>query len=393
MATPLKVLIIEDSEDDVAALLHELRRGGYEPDFERVETPEAMKSALTEKSWDLIIADYSMPRFSALAALTMVQESELDLPFIILSGVIGEDAAVAAMKAGAHDYVFKGNMTRLVPAIEREIQEAAGRARHRELENTTEQLVETYEERVRNEKLIAIGRWSGGVAHDLRNPLGAISNAAYTLNKWLAADGAAQSNTRVADSIKMIKQEVSRADAILSNLLDYSQLRRPSLTLVDLAQVINECLARVEENDRVQTDEVQITKVIEPDLPPILADSVHISRVFENLAINACEAMPDGGQLTVRAWASEVYAEVDICDTGVGIEDETIQNLFDPLFTTKIQGTGLGLAICADIVARHGGTLDVSSTIGLGTTFTVKLPLEGQVAYKLALKQPNNGSG
>src|SRR5712692_85455 len=129
MKTPLRVLIVEDCEDDAELLLHELRRGGYDPLFERVETAQAMGAALARQEWDIVIADYSLPQFSGLAALTLVQERGLDLPFIIVSGAIGEDTAVAAMKAGAHDYLLKGKLARLVPAIERELREAGERQR------------------------------------------------------------------------------------------------------------------------------------------------------------------------------------------------------------------------------------------------------------------------
>lgn len=121
---PLRVLMVEDSEDDALLLLRELRKGGYNPIFERVYTPEAMKTALEKEAWDVVIADYVMPRFSGLEALSLLQQSGLDLPFIIVSGKIGEDIAVEAMRAGAHDYFLKGNLARLVPAIERELREA-----------------------------------------------------------------------------------------------------------------------------------------------------------------------------------------------------------------------------------------------------------------------------
>ncbi|MCX9026399.1 MAG: PAS domain S-box protein [Candidatus Methanoperedens sp.] len=117
--------MVEDSEDDALLLIRELRRGAYKPTFERVDNPEAMKAALENKTWDVVIADYVMPRFSGLDALTLLHRSGLDLPFIIVSGKIGEDIAVEAMRAGANDYFLKGNLARLVPAIERELREAA----------------------------------------------------------------------------------------------------------------------------------------------------------------------------------------------------------------------------------------------------------------------------
>jgi PAS domain S-box-containing protein len=124
MGLPLNVLIVEDSEDDFLLLLRELRKGGYEPVFERAETAAEMKSALGKQSWDIIISDYKLPNFSGLHALKLLKDARVDLPFILVSGTIGEEIAVGAMKAGANDYVMKNNLSRLVPAIRRELREA-----------------------------------------------------------------------------------------------------------------------------------------------------------------------------------------------------------------------------------------------------------------------------
>lgn len=134
MGKPLRVLIIEDSEDDTLLLLRELRRSGYEVEFERVETAPAMQSALSQKTWDLILSDYSMPEFSAPKALELLKASSLDIPFIIISGTIGEETAVAALKAGANDFLVKGKFSRLGPAIERELREAESRNERRRAE-------------------------------------------------------------------------------------------------------------------------------------------------------------------------------------------------------------------------------------------------------------------
>ena len=129
----LRVLIVEDSEDDAELLAIELKRGGYQPIYQRVETPLGMQKALNEKmSWDIVLADYALPYFSAIAALDLLKNYKLDLPFIIVSGKIGEDTAIAAMKAGAHDYLLKGKLARLVPAVERELREAILRQEHRQ---------------------------------------------------------------------------------------------------------------------------------------------------------------------------------------------------------------------------------------------------------------------
>ena len=135
MDAPLKVLLVEDSEDDALLLLRELRRGGYEPLCERVDTAAAMEAALEERTWDIVISDHSMPAFSSSAALELLRaKGFVDMPFIIVSGQIGEDVAVAAMKAGAHDYIMKDNLARLNTAIERELREAEGRRERRRAE-------------------------------------------------------------------------------------------------------------------------------------------------------------------------------------------------------------------------------------------------------------------
>src|SRR5438128_6168968 len=141
---PLRVLIIEDSEFDARILVNTLRQGGYQPTFQRVDTAEGLRAALKEECWDIILSDYNMPGFSAPEALTIVQESGLDLPFIIISGGIGEDVAVAAMKAGANDYLMKGNLARLAPAVERELREAETRAAGRRSEEALRESEQRY---------------------------------------------------------------------------------------------------------------------------------------------------------------------------------------------------------------------------------------------------------
>src|ERR1044071_1127103 len=128
---PLKLLLVEDSEDDAELLLLELRRGGYAPDFVRVDNPEDMCAALEQRDWELIISDYVMPRFSGPAVLSLMRSRGSDLPIIIVSGHIGEDIAVSAMKAGANDYVMKDRLARLVPAVARELREAEVRRARR----------------------------------------------------------------------------------------------------------------------------------------------------------------------------------------------------------------------------------------------------------------------
>lgn len=198
MNDPLRVLIVEDSEDDALLILRELRRCGYTPVCERVDTAAAMKSALQTKDWDIILADYSMPNFSAPAALALLKENGIDLPFIIISGSIGEEIAVAMMKAGAHDYLMKNNLARLAPAIERELTEAEVRRKRRQ----AEALLRESEERYRN---------LFETAHDIIQSVAPDGRFQFVNRAWLETMG------YTLDEVKSL----TLPDIILPELLDH----------------------------------------------------------------------------------------------------------------------------------------------------------------------------
>jgi PAS domain S-box-containing protein len=145
MGKPLRVMIVGDSEDDALLVVRALRKGGYDTTYDRVETAEAMRASLRQKHWDVILCDYKLPRFSGRGALKLYQETKLDIPFIIVSGAIGEETAVEAMKVGAHDYIMKDNLSRLVPAIERELKEAETRSQRKR----AEEIIRNSEEKFR----------------------------------------------------------------------------------------------------------------------------------------------------------------------------------------------------------------------------------------------------
>src|SRR5690242_17479104 len=174
---PLKALIVEDNERDAALLLRELRRGGYEPESERVDTAEALNAALDRQLWDVVFSDYSMPHFTATAALTVVRERGFDTPFIIVSGTIGEETAVEAMRAGANDFMPKGAMARLLPAIDRELREAAARGERKKMR----------EQLMISERMASVGLLSASVAHEINNPLAVIvANLEFALQRFEA---------------------------------------------------------------------------------------------------------------------------------------------------------------------------------------------------------------
>jgi formate hydrogenlyase transcriptional activator len=162
MSTPLRLLLVEDSADDAALVVRELKKGGYEVHFRNVDSPEAMDAAMNDEEWDVVVCDYSMPHFSGLDALRLQRSKDTDTPFIFLSGTIGEEAAIAALKEGAHDCLMKSDLKRLIPTVRRELRDAEERKARRRLEQEVQEL----------QRFAAIAKLSGGIAQDLNNALG-----------------------------------------------------------------------------------------------------------------------------------------------------------------------------------------------------------------------------
>jgi PAS domain S-box-containing protein len=234
------------------------------------------------------------------------------------------------------------------------------------LEETVEELRDAQEQLVHKEKLAVIGQLAGGVSHELRNPLGAIKNAVYFLNMVLE-----KPEPEVKETLEILEKEVAISERIISSLLDFARSKPPTRRKVNINDVIQETLSRIK-----VAENVAVASHLEEVLPILLADPDQLGQVFENIVINAIQAMPKGGQLTVTSQSpSPKWVTIAFSDTGVGIPEENREKLFTPLFTTKAKGIGLGLTITKTIVEAHGGTIEVQSEVGKGSTFTVKLPV------------------
>jgi len=494
------VLIVEDSEDDMLLLVRELRRGGYDPTFERVETAAAMRAALDQQKWDIVLSDYSMPRFSAPAALALLQdlsiESGLDLPFIIVSGAIGEETAVEAMRAGAHDYIKKDNLARLIPAIERELRDAEVRRqrrraeealreseeRYREQAQQVQQIISTVPEGVllldagsrillanpaareylavlagaqvgeplthlggrplaellappprglwhevemddsarhrvfeviaqsieagsgiegwvlvvrdvteereiqravqRQERLAAVGQLAAGIAHDFNNIMTSIMLYAGMM---AGVPGLSSQDRKHMD---IIRQQGLRATDLIQQILDFSRqsvMERHPLDLYPFMKELEKLLART------FPESVRLRLCCDHEEYLVNADLTRMQQVIMNLAINARDAMPEGGELGFELARFRLepddhpprpgmppgeWVRIAVADTGTGIQAEILPRIFEPFFTTKPpgQGTGLGLAQVYGIVEQHDGHICVESQVGRGTTFTIYLP-------------------
>jgi signal transduction histidine kinase len=373
MSQKISVLIVEDSEPDCVLTVRLLEKsGGYEVYHERVDTADAMRKALKAKTWDLILSDYKMPQFSATLALEVLQETGLDIPFIIVSGSIGEETAVAAMKAGSHDYVMKDHLARLIPAIERELRDAQVRASHR-----------AAEERLRvSERLGAIGEVASSIIHDLKTPLQAVMSATEVL---------AQEELTVQqrdEHCAIISQQVHRMVSLTQQVLDFVKGEiRITASMIDLVRLCNETVSSFRDTLDGSSINVNFTYALHSGVSPsVILDSDKIWRVLTNLMNNSRDAMPYGGDINVRLMMNRDLIRIEVEDTGHGIPEMIRDRIFEPFVSEgRTKGTGLGLAIVKQIVNAHGGTVTFQTAEGKGTTFAIALP-------RVALKSANHTS-
>jgi PAS domain S-box-containing protein len=498
----LNILLVEDSPDDALLLERHLRRNGLAPTISRVETASTMRTALSSNFFpDIILADYNLPNFSGPEALQLLKESNLDIPFIMLSGAVSEQTAVDSMRAGAQDYVSKQNLTRLMPAIERELKEASGRRKKRlaeaalrasearfhrlveamplglliadrlgrilyandavmqllgypneiliggltvralcpeiiqarvfhdgdaslpfeakcmtnsgqeievligiallnpEAHNEDQQfaafiadlsLQKKSQEALRQtEKLAIAGRFAASIAHEINNPLEAITNCLYLAST-------AKSVEDSQNYINMAQTELARVSQITVQTLRFFRGSSPQAH-TDVHELIETVLALLKPRMML----LQIETVCQFRATSTLVAQVgEIRQVITNLIVNAMDALPKGGHITVRTsngrdWHTEIEGVVvTIADDGVGMNASTVTRVFEPFFSTKGEtGTGLGLWVSQGIVAKHNGSIRVRSRlagVGTGGGSVFRLYLPSSSVASTSINDPSN---
>ncbi len=234
------------------------------------------------------------------------------------------------------------------------------------VQERTKQLMSAQEELVRKEKLSMLGQVAGSVGHELRNPLGVMSNAVYFLQTVLP-----DADEIVKEYLDIIKNEIAGSERIVSDLLDSVRIKPPQQEAVALGVLIEQTLGKLTLPSNV-TPKLEIPET----LPPLRVDAQQIHQVFRNLISNAAEAMPEGGVLEISAVADEAAKQITISvrDSGTGMTPEQMKKLFQPLFTTKARGIGLGLVVVKNLTEANGGRVEVRSEAGKGTVFTITLP-------------------
>ena len=379
VAKPLRLLLVEDSADDEFLLIEELKAAGFTVEWVRVQTEAEMRAALERQDWDLVVSDHRMPCFSSREALSVLQQLGLDLPFIIVSGSIGEELAVQALKAGAHDFIDKRNLSRLGPVVQRELQDALARREQRRVEQALkqkqEELVAMGQQLWQAARLATMGELAAGVAHELNNPLATVS---LRLELLLAQTPPEDPRRR---PLEVIEGEVERMSNLVTNLLQFARRQGTHPSTADIRAEVDRAFELVQ--GHLRSHRVEVAREYAPELPLVLVDTQQLRQLLLNLIVNAVDAMPEGGKLTACVHPCVLEDDAAVCvelsDTGVGIPPELLPKVMEPFFTTKPEGkgTGLGLAICRRIVQKHGGELVLESTPGQGTTARLVLPLDG----------------
>ena len=370
---PLNVLLVEDSSDDRDLVVLELRRAGFEVLWKQVATPADLRATLPS-GWDLVLCDYHMPGFGGLEALEIVRAYDADLPLIIVSGVLGEAAAVAAMKAGANDFFSKNNLTRLGAAIERELRDAHVRRERKQAEREKEHLLEDLQRAllVRDEFLVL-------ASHEFRTPLTVLrlqADALAASRKGTPSDATTDEVGR--QRVARLRGQVDRLSQLIERLLDVTKLSSEPLRLVRTRMDLRALVLDVVERSRDWIDGAGCRVSLQPMEEAIGSwDPVRLESVVTSLLSNALK-FGAGKPVTLSVECRDGSARLSVIDQGIGIPAEDQRALFEKFARgvpkQNYGGFGFGLWIVAELVRAHGGTVEVRSEPGHGAAFTVHLP-------------------
>ncbi|HWA10070.1 MAG TPA: response regulator [Opitutaceae bacterium] len=366
----MKILHLEDNVTD-AELAQSLFADEW-PDCEiKVVDNRPDFLANLHEGYDLILSDFSLVNFNGLEALTVAHEKFPDIPFIFFSGTIGEERALAALRAGARDYVIKDRPRRLITAIERAMKDAR---LERERKATEAQML-------RVQRLENIGMLAAGMAHDFNNVLAPVLMGVPLLRSRLEGEG----NQRILNSIE---SSAARGAGLVRQILGFAHGATGAPQLIQPKHLIKELVGVMQQTF---PKNIKIVDETEGGLWPLTTNPTHFHQILLNLCVNARDAMPDGGTLTLRARNRQLddlsaaaipglspgpFLAFEVADTGTGIPPAVLTRIWDPFFTTKEagRGTGLGLATVRGIVENHKGSITVQTQAGHGTSFQILLP-------------------
>lgn len=391
-----KVLVVDDEKDICKILAKILELAGYEV-VTAYNGTDAIAMA-REHGPELVFLDFMMPDLTGLDVLRAIRGYSEDIYVVIVTGRGSEEVAANVMKSGAADYIIKPFAKDRIISVARDtlrIRKAEITARglqtqleelnrdlEKKVEERTRDLVETQERLVHQQNLASLGEMSGGMAHEIRNPLNSIS-----LFSQLLMDELPPGDER-REYLDKIMGDVERIDAIVTNLNLFSRrIKRDKSPLV-LTEVVRSVMRSL--NTQFSGKGIEVSVDAEDGLPEILASREEMEEVFSHLLVNAMQAIGKDGRIGVEIRVIHVgrregqdsenhakYLEVSVSDSGIGIARENLDKVFIPFFTTKTDwgGTGLGLSVIHRIITDHKGTIDVESEEGKGARFLIRLPV------------------
>jgi signal transduction histidine kinase len=375
----LRVLLLEDDESDALLVLRALKQAGYEPTHRRVYTREDLLTALREVEWEVVISDYSMPSFDAPSALAIIREHAPELPFIIVSGTVGEAVTVQAIKAGAHDYLMKDRLARLGVSVERELREAEERKRIKAAQLTAR---EAMREKERAEAASsAKSSFLAHMSHELRTPLNAIIGFSELLEQGIAGE----LNDKQGEYVGYVLSSGRYLLGLITDILDLSKVEAGRLELsiedTDIEQIAHHVESSL--TPLASKKHVELALELDSQLPTLHADPMRLQQILYNLLSNAIKFTPENGRVALRARPDGRMIELAVIDNGVGIRTEDLPKLFREFeqlgaAESRRGGTGLGLALTKRLIELHHGSIEVESTVGRGSTFTVRLPTDAE---------------
>lgn len=364
--TPLKILSLEDLEEDFYLVTRSLKKAGMDFVAKRVDTKEEFSNALDHFEADVILCDHSLPQFNSNEALRIFHQRKLQIPFILVTGAVSEEFAVSSLKHGADDYVLKSNLARLPNVIDNALKQ----------KEAERQKIEAALALARqNEALIKINReldsFVYSISHNLRAPLMSVLGLLDLAKN--------EDNTVVIHQYHdMMKSSVCKLDDTLKEILEYARNARQGLMVdrIDFQKTINDNFERVQFMPGYDRIKKQI--FIEGD-SQFYSDHYRLSLVLNNLISNGIKYADPGKEnpfINIRVNVDEEKASLTFTDNGIGIENDYIQKVFNMFFraTSKNEGAGLGLYIVKEAVEKLGGTIQLESQLGKGTVFRIDLP-------------------
>ncbi len=366
---PIRVLLVEDNRNDAELALAELDDDGLAHEARVVDDEQDYLDALRGFAPDIVLSDLSLPGFSGQRALELLRQRDPDLPFIYVSATLGEEAAIAALRNGATDYILKQNPARLASAVRRALAEAAERRASQRAQA----------ELIRAQRFESLAMLAGGLSHDLRNLLQPLLLAGESLRDRADDPQLTRLGELVRDCGKRGLEMVQSMLSFARGARRAEQVRLGAL-MDALGLLLQGSVPRA----------IHMEMVVDAPELTFAGNHTELQQCLLNLCLNAIQAMPDGGELRIETAQQRLAAEffrpdeephpgrylrLSVIDNGTGMNRDVLARLFEPFFTTKANGTGLGLLSCRRIVASYGGVMRVDSAPGRGTRFDLYIPL------------------